>query len=139
MGLRRRSSRKKQTRGKGEDEVKPSLFRALAGLLGLSWVFIGFTLEASPTGYSIYHAGTLSVRKPFAQPYTILANYTYSKSIDISTDIQLTDTPIRCTGLPIFSDRCRENTGMVSVAPQIALLVHRISLPQQDRSSLLCG
>ena len=42
----------------------------------------------------IYHAGTLSVRKPFAQHYSILANYTYSKSIDISTDIQLTDTPM---------------------------------------------
>ena len=42
----------------------------------------------------IYHAGTLSVRKPFAHHYSILANYTYSKSIDISTDIQLTDTPM---------------------------------------------
>lgn len=54
----------------------------------------GFTLEATPTGYSIYHAGTLSVRKPFAHHYSMLANYTYSKSIDISTDIQLTDTPM---------------------------------------------
>jgi hypothetical protein len=54
----------------------------------------GFTLEATPTAYSIYHAGTLSVRKPFAHHYSILANYTYSKSIDISTDIQLTDTPM---------------------------------------------
>ena len=26
----------------------------------------GFALEATPTAYSIYHAGTLSVRKPFA-------------------------------------------------------------------------
>src|ERR1700680_4426915 len=50
----------------------------------------GFTLEATPTGYSIYHAGTLSVRKPFAYHYSILANYTYSKSIELSTDIQLT-------------------------------------------------
>jgi hypothetical protein len=54
----------------------------------------GFTLEATPTAYSIYHAGTLSVRKPFARHYSVLANYTYSKSIDISTDIQLTDTPM---------------------------------------------
>ena len=54
----------------------------------------GFALEATPTGYSTYHAGTLSVRKPFAQHYSILANYTYSKSIDISTDVQLTDTPM---------------------------------------------
>jgi hypothetical protein len=54
----------------------------------------GFTLLATPSGYSIYHAGTLSVRKPFAHHYSILANYTYSKSIDISTDVQLTDTPM---------------------------------------------
>ena len=53
----------------------------------------GFALEATPTGYSIYHAGIVSVRKPFAHHYSILGNYTYSKSIDISTDIQLTDTP----------------------------------------------
>jgi len=54
----------------------------------------GFTLEATATGYSIYHAGTVSVRKAFASHYSILANYTYSKSIDISTDVQLTDTPM---------------------------------------------
>jgi outer membrane receptor protein involved in Fe transport len=54
----------------------------------------GFTLEATPTAYSIYHGGTLSVRKPFAHHYNLLANYTYSKSIDIVTDIQLTDTPM---------------------------------------------
>jgi hypothetical protein len=54
----------------------------------------GFALEATPTAYSIYHAGTLSVRKPFAHHYSILANYTYSKSIDIATDIQLTDSPM---------------------------------------------
>lgn len=54
----------------------------------------GFSLLDTPTGYSIYHAGTLSVRKPFAHHYSILGNYTYSKSIDISTDIQLTDTPM---------------------------------------------
>jgi hypothetical protein len=54
----------------------------------------GFALEATPTGYSIYHAGTLSARKPFAHHYSILANYTYSKSIDIATDVQLTDSPM---------------------------------------------
>ena len=54
----------------------------------------GFTLEATPTAYSLYHGGTLSVRKPFAHHYSLLANYTYSKSIDICTDIQLTDTPM---------------------------------------------
>jgi len=54
----------------------------------------GFALEATPTGYSIYHAGTLSARKLFAHHYSILANYTYSKSIDIATDVQLTDSPM---------------------------------------------
>jgi TonB dependent receptor len=54
----------------------------------------GFTLLVSPTGYSIYHAGTVSFRKPFAHHYSVLGNYTFSKSIDISTDIQLTDTPM---------------------------------------------
>jgi hypothetical protein len=53
----------------------------------------GFALEATPTGYSTYSGGTLSVRKLFAHHYSVLANYTYSKSIDICTDIQLTDTP----------------------------------------------
>jgi Carboxypeptidase regulatory-like domain/TonB dependent receptor len=54
----------------------------------------GFTLLAAPSGYSIYHAATLSVRKPFAHHYNILGNYTFSKSIDISTDVQLTDAPM---------------------------------------------
>jgi hypothetical protein len=53
----------------------------------------GFVLLATPQGYSIYHAGILSVRKPFARHYSVLANYTFSKSIDLATDIQLTDTP----------------------------------------------
>ena len=54
----------------------------------------GFTLMASPSAYSIYHAGTLSVRKPFAHHYSILGNYTFSKSIDLATDVQLTDSPM---------------------------------------------
>jgi Carboxypeptidase regulatory-like domain/TonB dependent receptor len=54
----------------------------------------GFTLEATPSGFSIYHAGTLSVRKLLAHHYSVLANYTYSKSIDISTDVQLTGSPM---------------------------------------------
>jgi hypothetical protein len=54
----------------------------------------GFALEVTPTGYSTYNGGTLSVRKAFARHYSILANYTYSKSIDIATDVQLTDTPM---------------------------------------------
>ena len=54
----------------------------------------GFTLMASPSAFSIYHAGTLSVRKPFAHHYSILGNYTFSKSIDLATDVQLTDSPM---------------------------------------------
>ena len=54
----------------------------------------GFVLLATPQGYSIYHAGTFSVRKPFARHYSLLANYTFSKSIDLATDVQLTDTPM---------------------------------------------
>jgi hypothetical protein len=54
----------------------------------------GFALEATPTGFSLYHAGTVSVRKIFAHHYSILANYTYSKSIDVATDVQLTDSPM---------------------------------------------
>ena len=53
----------------------------------------GFALMARPGGYSIYHAGILSVSKNFAKHYSVLANYTWSKSIDIATDVQLTDTP----------------------------------------------
>jgi len=53
----------------------------------------GFALIATPSGYSIYNGGTLSLRRNFANHYSVLANYTYSKSIDIATDVQLTDTP----------------------------------------------
>ena len=53
----------------------------------------GFALIATPTGFSIYNGGIVSVRRSFASHYSVLANYTYSKSIDISTDVQLTDTP----------------------------------------------
>jgi len=54
----------------------------------------GFALTASPSGFSIYHAGILSVRKSFAHHYSILGNYTFSKSIDLATDVQLTDSPL---------------------------------------------
>ena len=54
----------------------------------------GFTFLATPSAYSIYHAGTASVRKDFAHHYSVLANYTFSKSIDLATDVQLTDTPM---------------------------------------------
>jgi hypothetical protein len=54
----------------------------------------GFSLMATPSGFSIYHAGILSVRKSFAHHYSILGNYTFSKSIDLATDVQLTDSPL---------------------------------------------
>ena len=54
----------------------------------------GFALEATPLGYSIYDGGTLSVRKLFARHYSALMNYSYSKSIDISTNVQLTGSPM---------------------------------------------
>jgi len=54
----------------------------------------GFVLYVKPTGFSIYHAGTLSVRKPFTHHFNFLANYTYSKSIDISTTINLPNVPM---------------------------------------------
>jgi Carboxypeptidase regulatory-like domain/TonB dependent receptor len=53
----------------------------------------GFALIAEPSAFSIYNGGVLSLRKNFASHYSVLANYTYSKSIDIGTDVQLTDTP----------------------------------------------
>jgi len=53
----------------------------------------GFALIATPSGFSIYNGGVVSVRRNFASHYSVLANYTYSKSIDIATDVQLTDTP----------------------------------------------
>lgn len=53
----------------------------------------GFALIATPSGYSRYDGGTLSVRRNMANHFSVLANYTYSKSIDVATDVQLTDTP----------------------------------------------
>ncbi len=53
----------------------------------------GFTLYVKPIGFSIYNAGTLSVRKAFSHHFNFLANYTYSKSIDIATTVNLPNTP----------------------------------------------
>ena len=53
----------------------------------------GFVLFVTPQAFSIYHAGTLSLRKPFANHYSLLANYTWSKSIDIETTINLPNSP----------------------------------------------
>jgi hypothetical protein len=53
----------------------------------------GFVLEASASGWSIYNAGTVSLRKEFGQAFSVLANYVYGKSIDIETENQLQDEP----------------------------------------------
>lgn len=53
----------------------------------------GFVLYVNPSGFSIYHAGTASLRKNFSNHYSILANYTWSKSIDIETTINLPNSP----------------------------------------------
>ena len=53
----------------------------------------GFVLFAAPSGWSIYNAGTIGLRKEFGHNYSLLANYTYSKSIDVATENQLQDEP----------------------------------------------
>jgi Carboxypeptidase regulatory-like domain/TonB dependent receptor len=53
----------------------------------------GFVLYVKPIGFSLYNAGTLSVRKAFSHHFNFLANYAYAKSIDISTTINLPNTP----------------------------------------------
>jgi len=53
----------------------------------------GFVLYATSSGWSIYNAGSLLLRKDLAQHYSVLANYVYGKSIDIATENQLQDEP----------------------------------------------
>jgi hypothetical protein len=53
----------------------------------------GFALFGTPSGWSIYHSGSLGLRKDLAQHYSVLANYVYGKSIDIATENQLQDEP----------------------------------------------
>jgi hypothetical protein len=53
----------------------------------------GFALYGSPTGWSIYNAGTVSLRRKLDRHYSVLANYTYGKSIDVATENQLQDEP----------------------------------------------
>ncbi len=53
----------------------------------------GFALMVNPIGWSIYNGGTFSLRRNFSHHYNLLANYTYSKSIDISTTVNLPNTP----------------------------------------------
>jgi hypothetical protein len=53
----------------------------------------GFALLATPSGWSIYNAGSLLLRKDLDRHYSVLANYVYGKSIDIATENQLQDEP----------------------------------------------
>ena len=53
----------------------------------------GFVLYVKPDGFSIYNAGTASIRKAFSHHFNFLANYTFSKSIDIATTVNLPNTP----------------------------------------------
>lgn len=53
----------------------------------------GFALYATPSGWSIYNAATLTLRKEMAQHFSLVANYTYAKSIDVATENQLQDEP----------------------------------------------
>jgi hypothetical protein len=53
----------------------------------------GFALLATPSGWSIYNAGSLLLRKDLGRHYSVLANYVYGKSIDIATENQLQDEP----------------------------------------------
>ena len=54
----------------------------------------GFVLYVKPMGFSLYNAGTVSVRKAFSHHYNFLTNYTFSKSIDIATTVNLPNTPL---------------------------------------------
>ncbi len=53
----------------------------------------GFVLYATPSGWSIYNAGIVSLRKDFARNFSVMANYVYGKSIDVATENQLQDEP----------------------------------------------
>ncbi len=53
----------------------------------------GFALFATPSGWSIYNAGTIGIRKDLADHLSLMANYTYGKSIDVATENQLQDEP----------------------------------------------
>ncbi len=47
----------------------------------------GFAFLDSPIGYSIYHAGFLTFNRRFRNHFQVMANYTWSKSIDNQTTI----------------------------------------------------
>ncbi len=53
----------------------------------------GFALYATPSGWAIYNAGTVTLRKTLADHFSMVANYTFAKSIDVATENQLQDEP----------------------------------------------
>jgi hypothetical protein len=53
----------------------------------------GFALYVKPIGFSLSNAGNVSVRQGLSHHFNFLANYTWSKSIDISTTVNLPNTP----------------------------------------------
>jgi hypothetical protein len=53
----------------------------------------GFVLYDTPSGWSIYNGGSVTLRKEFNQHFSVLTNYVYGKSIDIATENQLQDEP----------------------------------------------
>lgn len=53
----------------------------------------GFVLFDTPSGWSIYHGGSVTLRKEFNQHFSLLTNYVYGKSIDLATENQLQDEP----------------------------------------------
>lgn len=57
-------------------------------LLALADPNFGFAFLDEPAGYSIYHAGFLTVNKRFSHHFGFAANYTWSRSIDNQTTIQ---------------------------------------------------
>lgn len=53
----------------------------------------GFVLFDTASGWAIYNAGTASLRREFANHFSLSAAYTFSKSIDVATEGQLQDEP----------------------------------------------
>ncbi|MBZ5702441.1 MAG: TonB-dependent receptor [Acidobacteriia bacterium] len=82
------------TNGAGVEQCNPAITSGCSPYFTPTDPNFGFVLYVKPGGFSIYNAGTLSVRKSFSHHYDFLANYTYSKSIDISTTVNLPNVPV---------------------------------------------
>lgn len=82
------------TNGAGVEQCNPAITSGCSPYFTPTDPNFGFALYVKPGGFSIYNAGTVSVRKSFSHHYDFLANYTYSKSIDISTTVNLPNVPV---------------------------------------------